>query len=81
MTRFFKSVAYSSARFEAVTQSDLQRAHAIMEQYADARLDFVDCCLFALAEKFNLRCVCTFDRSDFSFYKPTHCDYLELLPD
>jgi len=48
--------------------------------YADARLDFVDCCIMALTERLDIRRVATFDRRDFSIFRPNHGDYLELLP-
>jgi hypothetical protein len=51
-----------------------------MTQYADANLDFVDCCIMALSERLQVRQICTLDRRDFSIFRPTHCDYLELLP-
>ncbi len=80
MTRFLHSIAYSSVQLEPVGREDLKRAYQIMTEYADARLDFVDCCMMALAEHLNLSCICTFDRRDFGLFKPTHCDYLDLLP-
>ena len=50
--------------------ADIDRAVEIMETYADAQLDFVDCAIMALSERLNITRVCTFDRRD----------YLELLP-
>ena len=60
--------------------ADLQRARAIMAAYPEADLDFVDCCLMALSERLKITQICTFDRRDFSIFRPQHCDYLELLP-
>ncbi len=34
----------------------------------------------AMTEGLNVTEICTFDRRDFSIFRPTHCDYLELLP-
>jgi predicted nucleic acid-binding protein len=51
-----------------------------MGQYWTARLDFVDCCLMAMAERLNITKVCTFDRRDFNIFDPKHCDALEFLP-
>jgi hypothetical protein len=34
----------------------------------------------ALSERLQITQVCTFDRRDFSIFRPTHYDYLELLP-
>jgi predicted nucleic acid-binding protein len=59
---------------------DLQRAHQIMQAYSSAKFDLVDCCLMALAERLDIRHICTYDRRDFSIFRPRHCPYLELLP-
>jgi predicted nucleic acid-binding protein len=52
----------------------------VMRTYLDADLDLVDCCLTALAERMNIRHICTFDRRDFALIRPQHTDYFELLP-
>jgi hypothetical protein len=31
-------------------------------------------------DRLNITRICTFDRRDFSVYKPTHCERLDLLP-
>jgi predicted nucleic acid-binding protein len=59
---------------------DVTRARDIMAMYADNRFDFVDCCVMALAERLSVTKIYTFDRRDFSVFRPQHCDYLELLP-
>jgi predicted nucleic acid-binding protein len=59
---------------------DFERALAILDKYADSRIDFVDACIMALAERLNVTRVLTFDRRDFGLYRPTHCDHFELLP-
>ena len=51
-----------------------------MAKYADARFDFVDCCIMALVERLDITQICTFDRRDFGIFRPAHCEYLELLP-
>ena len=77
---FLKSLIAMRPRLLSVEPVDLLRASAIMIQYRDSKLDFVDCCLMALSERLNVRHVCTFDRRDFSIFRPQHCDYLELIP-
>lgn len=71
---------YATANHEtmAVQKADLLRVHSIMTQYP--QFDFVDCCILAIAERENITRICTFDRRDFEAFKPTHCEYLELLP-
>jgi predicted nucleic acid-binding protein len=51
-----------------------------MQTYEDSKLDFVDYCIMALAERLTIMQVCTFDRRDFAMFRPCHCDYLDLLP-
>ena len=64
------------------TRTDLQRTRTIFEQCKDNyKLDFVDCVIMALSERLEIESVCTFDRRDFSIFKPRHCEYLRLLPD
>jgi predicted nucleic acid-binding protein len=60
--------------------TDLRRVQEIMAFYASARLDLVDTCIMALSERLQITKVCTFDRRDFSIFRPKHCDFLELLP-
>jgi len=69
-----------SPRFVPLTVTDFARTVALMDRYRDAELDFVDCCLTALAERLNITRICTFDRRDFSLIRPQHTEYFELLP-
>ena len=68
--------------FQIVDISPVDRARMseIMRQYQDAELDIADMAQLALAERLNITRIYTFDRRDFSIFRPTHCDYLELLP-
>ena len=70
------------AAFEIIEliDADLARMQAIMEQYLDTKFDFTDTALMALSERMGITQVYTFDRRDFSIFRPRHCDYLELLP-
>jgi uncharacterized protein len=63
-----------------LTLSDFERAIEVMQTYGNADLDFVDCCLTALAERLDITQICTFDRRDFSIIRPKHVGYFELLP-
>ncbi len=67
-------------QLEPITMPDIRHAYEIMERYTDARFDFVDCCIMSLAERLDIRQICTFDRRDFNIYKPEHGNTLELLP-
>lgn len=78
--RFVKILSDAPLRFEWVSQADLARVAEIMETYAEARLDFVDCTLMAVAERLNITHIWTFDRRDFSMVRPSHAPYFELFP-
>ena len=64
----------------ALNITDLNRIHEITKTYASAEFDIVDCCIMALAERLQITRIATFDRRDFSIFRPRHCDFLELLP-
>jgi uncharacterized protein len=76
--------ALSSTRkgfhIEALTDTDLDRMEDIMSDYADAQFDFADIAIMAVAERLNITQIATLDHRDFRIYRPTHCDYFELLP-
>lgn len=80
VVRFLAAFSENPFQLEPILMADLRRAREIMAAYSDARLDFVDCCIMALAERLNITQVCTFDRRDFEIFRPQHCEYLELLP-
>lgn len=63
-----------------LSADDRQRMREIMRQYQDAELDIADVAQLALAERLGITQIYTFDRRDFSIFRPSHCDYLELLP-
>ncbi len=77
---FFDFFEYRNVRLVPVFEEDLSRVYDIGRQYADAQLDLVDCCIMAIAERLNVTRIATFDRRDFSIFRPRHCDFLELLP-
>lgn len=78
--RFVQSIAQSRLQFELVTPTDLFRVVEIMEQYADARLDFVDATLVAVAERLNITELWTLDRRHFPMVRPRHATHFDLLP-
>lgn len=77
---FLSDLQAEGTTLASVNLMDIERARQILTDYASARLDFVDCCLMALSERLNITRICTFDRRDFSIFRPKHCDFLELLP-
>lgn len=77
---FIKKLSESSVQLQGLTLADLQRAQQIATTYSSAQFDLVDTCIMALSERLQITQVCTFDRRDFSIFRPAHCAYLELLP-
>ncbi len=78
--KFLDTISISQPPLESITYADIARVRDIMSTYADARFDFVDCCIMALAERLNVTQIYTFDRRDFAIFRPQHCSHLELLP-
>lgn len=76
LERFFAS-GYT---LYCLSPEDITRAGGIMRQYVDSHFDFVDTALMALAERLNITHICTYDRRDFSIFRPQHCAYFQLLP-
>ncbi len=77
---FLECLAQLGAPFEPIEFSDLGRIRDIVTTYADAEFDIVDCCIMAIAERLNVTRIATFDRRDFTMFRPRHCEFLELLP-
>ncbi len=77
---FLKNLAAIDVQLTGLDMADVQRAREIVGTYPKARFDLVDACIMALAERLEITQVCTFDRRDFSIFRPQHCSHLELLP-
>jgi uncharacterized protein len=77
---FMQSLATTDLTLENPTQEDYYRTSALLKQYADTKLDFVDALIAAIAERLNITRVLTLDRRDFQMIRPRHCDAFELLP-
>jgi uncharacterized protein len=61
-------------------EADHRRMFEILEKYHDTRIDFVDACIMALAERLPLKRILTFDHRDFGIFRPAHVERFELLP-
>lgn len=59
---------------------DYQRASAVVHQYQDAHIDFVDAVLVAVAERLRIRRILTLDQRHFRLFRPHHCSAFELFP-
>lgn len=65
---------------EPLLNIDLQTMEAIMLRYQSAEFDYTDVALMALSERLKIEQIYTFDRRDFSIYRPDHCAAFTLLP-
>lgn len=65
---------------EPVSKTDLPRVSEILDQYADARIDFVDATVVALAERLGITRILTTDQRHFRLFRPRHCTASEILP-
>ena len=70
----------TSFAVEASSTADRSRAAALVAQYRDADIGYVDAIIVALAERLGVTRIATFDRRDFSIIRPSHVDAFELLP-
>jgi hypothetical protein len=70
----------SASEIFAAALQDYNRAVDILEKYHDTRIDFVDACIMALAERLQLKRILTFDHRDFGIFRPAHIERFELLP-
>lgn len=77
---FIEAIEPGCFRLECVEQSDISRISEILKKYSDAKLDFADAAITALAERLCIRQILTIDQKDFRMIVPKHCDYFEILP-
>jgi len=77
---FISSLDGSPLILENPWPGDYSRAAEIMLRYADARVDFVDAIIVAIAERLDITRILTLDQRDFRLIRPRHCDSFELLP-
>ncbi len=62
-----------------LTSEDWVRTISLCETYRDLRLDVMDACIVAVAERLGLTTIASMNTRDFSVVRPIHCDALELL--
>jgi uncharacterized protein len=80
MADFIESLATTRLVLTDPQAIDYQRAAQILRQYQDARIDFVDALIFAIAERLGITRILTLDQRDFRLFRPRHCPAFELLP-
>jgi len=78
--RFLQGLVRTKYRLIALEPEDILRTAELLEQYADARVDFVDITLASIAERLGIRRILTVDQRDFRILRPRHCEHFELEP-
>lgn len=69
---FIASLAATELTLEISRQEDYSHSAEILRQYSDAKPDFVDTMIVAIAERLNITRVLTLDRRDFQLIRPKH---------
>lgn len=77
---FVRHLADSDWRLEPLTDADLPRVTTLMDEYADARIGFVDASVVAVAERIGAVRIYSLDHRHFEMIRPAHVDRFELLP-
>lgn len=80
VVRFLESFTQSSFQLEALTLADIDHARQLIHTYADARLDFVDVCIMAIAARLRITRIATVDPRDFLLVRPGHVEHFEIVP-
>jgi len=78
--RFFKTLQSVAFQIEPLTAADMARMSEIMVEYEDNAFDFVDISVMAVSERLVITDIYTFDRRDFTVFRPKHCPSLILFP-
>ncbi len=81
MRRFLARLATSHLQIVETGQADMNRIAELLEQYADAQLDYTDASIITLAERLSITRIATYDRRDYTMVRPRHCSYFDLLPE
>ena len=77
---FVQAVADGEFTVESLEPEDIARAAALLGDYRDLPLGFVDATVVAAAERLGVREILTTDRRHFGVVRPVHTKALVLLP-
>jgi uncharacterized protein len=80
IARFLMDLARTKYRLIPLDPADVIRSAELLQQYADARIDFVDTTVIAMAERLRAETILTTDRRDFEIVRPKNVKRFELLP-
>lgn len=73
-------VARSTPHLLPLDERDLERIRELVRKYQDLPMDLADAALVRVAEREGIRRVFTFDRRDFSVYRPARIGRFTILP-
>lgn len=80
MTSFLAALSSLQLPLQNLEYRDIERAREVLLQYPNLKkLEFVDCCIVALAERLEITRLCTFDERDFRVIRPKHIQYFDLV--
>ena len=77
---FIRAVADGEFTTEPLEPDDIDRAAALLLQYENLQLGFVDATVIAIAERLDVRGILTTDRKHFSVVQPVHAKRFVLSP-
>lgn len=77
---FVHAIAQGEFNVEPLEPEDIVRADALLQEYADLDLGFVDATVIATAERIDATQVLTTDRRHFTAIRPRHTGAFHLVP-
>ena len=80
MPRLLEDIVSGTLQVEDLLPEDYARAAELCEQYADARVGFVDAAVLSVVERLGERKLATLDHRHFGLLRPRHVEALELVP-
>ena len=81
MAGFLQDIEYGNFVIADLVLEDYVRVGALIAQYADSDIGFVDAAVLAVVERLGEPKLATLDHRHFGFLRPRHVDSLQLLPE
>ena len=77
---FLRLVTTGDVQVVDFSMDDYERCIALVEQYADLGLGFVDASIVAVAERMGVVTLATLNHRDFRGVRPSHVEAFDLVP-
>ena len=77
---FLRLVTTGDVQVVDLSMDDYERCVALVEQYADIGLGFVDASIVSVAEREGVAILATLNHRDFRSVRPRHVEAFDLLP-